>query len=621
MRILFLTAFRITDVNARGIYTDLMRKFRDEGHEVFIVSPSERRFGRPTTLRRTHGMTLLQVRTLNLQKTSNLVEKGVATLLVDTLYQRSIQRHFPDVRFDLVLYATPPITLTSTIEYIKRRDGAYAYLLLKDIFPQGAVDLGMLRSGSPMHRVFRQIEKKLFRLSDAIGCMSPANVQYVRRHNPEVDPTIVHVNPNSVAPIASTFSAADRRRVRAEHGIPEESTVFLYGGNLGKPQGIDFVLEMLRANTNRDGIFFVVVGSGTEYPRLAQWFESTVPRNALLMESLPKDAYDDLVQACDVGMIFLDRRFTIPNFPSRLLSFLEYGMPVLAATDTQSDIGTIAEAEGFGLWCESGDLETLNAHLQLLREDPSKRASMGKAALRYLLENYTVDHSYNLVIERLSSHGDQRRSPPKPTHPSLRSVPKRALDLLGAGVGLAVLSPVMLAASAAIYQSMGTPILFRQTRPGLNGTPFEALKFRTMSHDRDASGNLLPDAQRLTRVGRLLRSTSVDELPQLINVLRGDMSLVGPRPLLMDYLPLYSREQARRHDVKPGITGWAQVNGRNTITWEERFRHDVWYVDHQSFLLDLRILARTVLKTVAREGIDQDANTTMTRFEGSGTEG
>jgi lipopolysaccharide/colanic/teichoic acid biosynthesis glycosyltransferase len=188
--------------------------------------------------------------------------------------------------------------------------------------------------------------------------------------------------------------------------------------------------------------------------------------------------------------------------------------------------------------------------------------------------------------------------------------------VVGSGVGLILLAPVFLGVAAAVRLSLGSPVLFRQTRPGLGGKPFEMLKFRTMRDAHDARGNPLPDAERLTPLGRFLRATSLDELPELVNVLRGEMSLVGPRPLLMEYLPLYTPEQARRHEVRPGITGWAQVNGRNALSWEEKFRLDVWYVDHRSFWLDLRILARTVAKVFAREGISQEGQATMERFRG-----
>jgi lipopolysaccharide/colanic/teichoic acid biosynthesis glycosyltransferase len=191
------------------------------------------------------------------------------------------------------------------------------------------------------------------------------------------------------------------------------------------------------------------------------------------------------------------------------------------------------------------------------------------------------------------------------------------MDLLGAGLGLTLLSPILLVLAVAIRQRLGQPVLFRQERPGLGGRPFLLMKFRTMTTAVDAEGTVLPDAQRMTPLGRFLRSTSLDELPTLWNVARGEMSLVGPRPLLMRYLPRYSSEQARRHETKPGITGWAQVNGRNAIAWEEKFRLDVWYVEHQSLALDLRILAMTVWKVLRRQGISQEGEATMSEFTGA----
>ena len=194
---------------------------------------------------------------------------------------------------------------------------------------------------------------------------------------------------------------------------------------------------------------------------------------------------------------------------------------------------------------------------------------------------------------------------------------KRFFDIVVSILALLVLSPVLAILAFQVRHKLGRPVVFRQTRPGLHERPFAILKFRTMTDDRDADGSLLPDSDRLPPFGRFLRSTSLDELPELWNVLKGDMSLVGPRPLLMEYLELYSDEQARRHEVRPGITGWAQVNGRNALTWEDKFSLDVWYVDNHSLWLDLKILILTIAKVFKREGVSQDGHATMERFEGS----
>jgi lipopolysaccharide/colanic/teichoic acid biosynthesis glycosyltransferase len=194
---------------------------------------------------------------------------------------------------------------------------------------------------------------------------------------------------------------------------------------------------------------------------------------------------------------------------------------------------------------------------------------------------------------------------------------KRLIDIMVALLALLVLLLPLILLACLVACKIGRPIYFSQIRPGLYGKPFCMIKFRTMNNELDSDGHLLPDAQRLSSFGRFLRASSLDELPELWNVIKGDMSLVGPRPLLMEYLPLYTEEQARRHDVRPGITGWAQVNGRNAISWEEKFKLDVWYVDNQSFFLDVKILALTILKVIKRDGISAQGEVTMTKFTGS----
>ncbi|MBF9055272.1 sugar transferase [Rhodobacterales bacterium HKCCA1065] len=196
---------------------------------------------------------------------------------------------------------------------------------------------------------------------------------------------------------------------------------------------------------------------------------------------------------------------------------------------------------------------------------------------------------------------------------------KRALDILGAAIGLIVFSPILIVISLMIRRQMGSPVLFCQSRPGMDGKPFQMIKFRTMRNAVDTDGRPLPDAERLTKLGRFLRSSSLDELPELWNVLKGDMSLVGPRPLLMEYLPLYSPEQARRHELRPGVTGWAQVNGRNAISWDEKFVLDVWYIDNRSLWLDLKIIWLTIRKVIKRDGISAAGEATMSKFTGSGS--
>lgn len=399
MNILFLTVTKIDDYNYRSIYTDLLRKFIEEGHNVFIASTTERKHGEKTHLIKINNNAILKIRTLNIQRT-NFIEKGLGTILLEYQFKKAINKHYKNIRFDLVLYSTPPITITSVIGKIKKRDKALTYLLLKDIFPQNAVDLAMISNKSFIYRYFRNKEKKLYSLSDYIGCMSPANVDFVLKNNSDIDAIKVEVCPNSVE-LETELSVIDKSILKNKYDIPQESTVFIYGGNLGKPQGLDFLLDILDINRNKKDRYFLIVGSGTEYGKIAEWFDVNKPDNAKLISALPKLEYDELVRSCDVGLIFLDPRFTIPNYPSRLLSYLEYKMPVLLATDLNTDIGSIAEENGYGLWCENGNIVQFNSLLDTLTSKSDLRTKMGERGYKFLKENYTVDKTYDIIMRHL----------------------------------------------------------------------------------------------------------------------------------------------------------------------------------------------------------------------------
>lgn len=405
MNILFLTISHITDLNAAGIYTDLMREFRDKGHEVYIVSPIERKYKSPTFLKKENGITLLKVKTFNLQKT-NFIEKGIGTLAIEYQFYSSIKKYFADIRFDLVLYSTPPITFTKVVKNIKKRYQAQSYLLLKDIFPQNAVDIGLLRKGGLLHRFFRRKERKLYEASDYIGCMSPANVEFILKHNKAISPSKVEVCPNSIKmKMANALSDDEKKTIKKEHNIPSEATLFVYGGNLGKPQGLDFLLKVLESNNGKTDRFFLIVGSGTEFMKIKNWFDAHRPSNALLFSELPKEEYDKVAQTGDVGLIFLDPRFTIPNYPSRLLSYLEHKIPVLMATDVNTDIGKIAEQNGYGFWTENGNLKEFNTLLDKFCRDKKLITEMGEKGYAFLKANYTVEKSYQIIMNHFENPG------------------------------------------------------------------------------------------------------------------------------------------------------------------------------------------------------------------------
>ncbi len=400
MNILFLTIAQISDIKSRGIYTDLMRRFSDEAHNVFIVTPTERRNKESTKLVRTGNVTLLKVKIFNTYNT-NVFEKGLSTLLIEYQYLYAIKKFFSKIKFDIVLYSTPPITFTRVIRHIKNNNGSLSYLLLKDIFPQNAVDIGMIQKDGLLHRYFRKREKEFYAISDYIGCMSQANVDYLCRHNPKINPKIVEVNPNCIEPIVSHIKQNDKIYIRKKYNIPENSTVFIYGGNLGKPQGIEFLIEVLDSPLIKDDAFFVIVGTGTEYYVLNQWFENKHPDNVLLLSFLPRQEFDTLLQASDVGLIFLDKRFTIPNFPSRLLSYLEYKLPIVAATDKNTDLGKVIVENGFGLWSESGNLHSIIKNINFLVNNFPEKLNMGSKGYQFMIDNYTVSVSFKKIMTHL----------------------------------------------------------------------------------------------------------------------------------------------------------------------------------------------------------------------------
>lgn len=401
MNILFLTVIKINDISEKGIYTDLIRKFQSEGHSVYIVSANERRFNEKTELIQTEGISILKIRTLNIQKTNNL-EKGLATLLLEYQFHKKINQYFGNIKFDLILHSTPPITFTKVVKAIKKRDGAKSYLLLKDIFPQNAVDLGMMKENGIMHRFFRRKESLMYAVSDFIGCMSPANVDYILKHNPQIPVKTVEVCPNSIQLNNLKFEDKDSSSIRKQYNINKDATIFIYGGNLGKPQGLDFLLDVLGSNKNKKDRFFIIIGSGTEWKKISEWFRLNCISNGILLNGLPKQEYDKLLIACDVGLIFLDKRFTIPNYPSRLLSYLEFQMPIIAATDINSDLGSIALQNKFGFFCENGNIDDFNNQLDKFVGNHSLLQEMGKNGYQFLSNNYTVDISYQIIMKHLS---------------------------------------------------------------------------------------------------------------------------------------------------------------------------------------------------------------------------
>ncbi|MEQ6123434.1 glycosyltransferase family 4 protein [Pseudotenacibaculum sp. MALMAid0570] len=397
MNILFLTLVKISSLEDGGIFPDLLLKFRQEGHNIYIISPTERRDKLKTHIIEEKNTKILRVKTLNIQK-ANFIEKGLGILAVENQYFKALKSYFSSVKFDLVLYSTPPITFSKIIQFVKERDKAYSYLLLKDIFPQNAVDMKMIKKDGVLHKMFLKKEKRLYEISNKIGCMSKANVDFIINHYPEVDVTKLEINPNSIIPSKKEITLQAKEYIKIKYKLPLDKKIFVYGGNLGRPQGLDFLLKTIREVKNKD-VFYLIVGSGTEFSKIKLFFDTEKPNNAKLLKGLPKKEYDVLLNSCDIGLIFLHRDFTIPNFPGRFLSYLEMGMPVIAATDKNTDLGKVIEQNNCGYWLESGDIEAMKNITTKILSDNKKLEEMKNNAWSLLLKDYNVDRSYNLIMK------------------------------------------------------------------------------------------------------------------------------------------------------------------------------------------------------------------------------
>lgn len=395
MNILFLT-LAWPEGNEHNLYTDLMEEFKYNGHNVYVVTARERRVGKATEYSVKNGLNILRVRCGNIQKT-NPFEKGISSVLLGYQMQIAIKKYLSNINFDLIMCSTPPITLARTIKALKKKYSAKVYLLLKDIWPQGPADMGAIMKGGLIWTYFRRKEKLMYEVSDYIGCMSLANVKYVLNHNKELSPIKVEECPNTIRP--RERKPVNYIQIRNKYKIPEGAVVFLFGGNLGKPQGVSFLIDVAEHMTDREDVFFLIVGSGTEYSKIKIRIEEKSLKNILLLERLPKLDYEMLCNASDVGLILLDKNFTIPNFPSRLLTYLDIGMPVLCATDSVTDVGDIVEEWNCGIKTLHGDINGFIQVVDKLANHEELRINMSRNARKLLEGKYTVKHSYEIIMK------------------------------------------------------------------------------------------------------------------------------------------------------------------------------------------------------------------------------
>ncbi|MDM0492046.1 glycosyltransferase family 4 protein [Clostridium perfringens] len=396
MNILYLT---ISNLNMRehGIYQDLIKELISNGHNVTIVMANEEKYLKKTSLNIEEGIDILRVKVGN-QFGVSFIKKGISNLFLENQFKKSINKFLNNKEFDLILYATPPVTFSGVVEFCKKKYNAITYLMLKDIFPQNAVDIGLFKKHGLIYNIFKKKEEKLYKNSDWIGCMSKKNIEYLLEHNKWLDSDRVEMFPNAIYP-CKPEKHEETESYRMKLNIPKDKILYVFGGNLGRPQGINFLIKAIKSVSSDLTCHFIIVGSGSEEDSVK--IEATNMNNLTFIKALPRDKYESLIKECDIGIISLDHRFTIPNYPSRILSYMDKGIPILACTDKNTDIKELVEEEAkCGKWCYSNNIEDFKNCLEYFRNNRENLKKIGLNGRKYLENNFNVKSS----IKILESH-------------------------------------------------------------------------------------------------------------------------------------------------------------------------------------------------------------------------
>ncbi len=399
MRVLYIATSFPEPAKGSTIYTDLAEALRKSGHDITVAVSEQIRNKKRTVMNTERGFDVLRIVTGNYYDVG-LIEKGITTLKIPILMRQGIKKFLRNKKFDVILFEAPPVTNADLVGWAKKYFNCSAYLMLKDIFPQNTVDLGIIKRKSLLFRYFKAKEKKLYQTANYIGCMSPANMQYVLNNNPWLDSDKVELFPNTKK--ITNDIEPNEFQMRERYGIPKEACVFLFGGNMGRPQCIDLLCNAVKKCKDEVRIYFLFIGRGTDRYKLEQTIVKNDIKNALVIENLPRDEYEQIIKECDVGLIVLDPRFTIPNYPSRILSYMEYAKPVLAATDNVTDIKELIEDAQFGEWVWSGDIDgVVNKIKEMARS--KELVKQGKNGRKYIEDNFRVENSVDILEKHFNS--------------------------------------------------------------------------------------------------------------------------------------------------------------------------------------------------------------------------
>ena len=401
MKILYIaTSFPEPDKGST-IYTDLAETLHEAGYDITVAVSEQARNLERSKLCIERGFKVLRIVTGNYYDVG-FIEKGITTLRIPVLMKKGISKYLGDRKFDCILYEAPPVTNASLVRWAKKKYHCTSYLMLKDIFPQNAVDIGIMKKNGLIYKYFQHKEKKLYQSADRIGCMSKANIQYIIDHNPWIDRNKIELFPNTKK--LTDHYKPENLVMREKYSIPEEACVFLLGGNMGKPQYVDLLCKALIEFRNSREVYFLFIGRGTQRYKLEQTIKSRAIGNAQVIGHLPRDEYEQITKECDVGLIILDPRFTIPNYPSRILSYMEYAKPVLAATDKTTDLKELIEEANCGEWVWSADKDAFIKTIRKMSISPSLK-NMGDNGRHYIEGNFNVDQSIRILEKYFSIKG------------------------------------------------------------------------------------------------------------------------------------------------------------------------------------------------------------------------
>lgn len=399
MKVLFLILNYSKDERHLSLYKELVYEFRDRGQEVYVATVSEKKYGFETQLEKENGINVLRIKTGNMFGV-NFIEKGITNLTLGNIFKKEINKYFNNIKFDLVVNHTPPITFTPVIDYMKKKHEAKSYLILRDIFPQNAVDLGIIKNRL-LFNFFRKKEEILYKKSDLIGCMSQGNIKYIEKHNSEVNKNKLHIlrNWGKIKPILNI----NRKDIREKYGFSENDFILVFGGNMGKPQGLEFLLNLAQECKEKKDIKFLLIGKGNEKNKLLSITEDEKLENVVFLDFIPREEYEILTGACDIGIVSLHSSFTIPNIPSKTVDYCKLSLPILAAVDKNTDFPEILEKEAkCGLASIYGDLEKYKENLEKLYSNPELRAKLGKNGRQYYENKLGVEKAYETIIKQLN---------------------------------------------------------------------------------------------------------------------------------------------------------------------------------------------------------------------------